>query len=228
MRRWIVSAGLVVTTACVGQDPTSSSTSDSLAQISSYQVRGSGAYAYGWGGNSCMWVSFDVQGNDQTSHNTGGRTVTSSLGWAGIWAYDYCTGTEYYGWGSSEGGFSASKSSASAVVTFASGAYRWQIAVAECWQDDAGTWWPCYEYASVGPVDVTINATWTATGDIFRGVDQWVSRWGGYVAKNRWTGSWRDATVSTSVTIAGEDDVTSSAFGAFGTFNSGATEILRQ
>jgi ribosome modulation factor len=184
--------------------------------VNSWQVRGDGAWANGWGGDECVSVGVDIGGNEQTVHQKGGAPVTENAVWGGIWMSNWCTGTETYGWGwVSPAGFSASLTSASASISFEAYSYQWTV------DPVTGEW----SYVDLGTSTVSITASWTGFGDTIKGMSHNVSRWGTYFNRSRWSGQWREATVVLSATVDGAPVTLLSSYGNLGKFNNGGTDI---
>jgi hypothetical protein len=190
------------------------SSASARPSISSWQVRGNGAYASAFIGNECQWASFDITGNDDVIRS-GGSTASNVGVWAGYWSYDWCKGTESWGDVFLEGGFSGNQSTASATVSFTIYTYGW-IETPYGW-----------DYVFLGTRTATANVSWTGVGTTQRGMESWSSRWGQTMSRYRWMGTSREAEVNASVAIDGSAQNFDYAYGSMGQYSSGATEIYR-
>jgi hypothetical protein len=199
---------------CIAGLGIASSASAAPPAKSTWQIRGNGAYASAFTGNDCQWASFDITGNDDVMRS-GGSTASNAGVWVGYWSYDWCKGSESYGDAYVEGNFSGNQSTASANVSFTIYTYGW-VETPYGW-----------DYVFLGSRTARANVSWTGVGTAQRGMESWTSRWGQTMGRYRWMGSYRQAEVNVSLSIAGGTQSLEYAYGSIGQYSSGAVEISR-
>jgi hypothetical protein len=183
---------------------------------SSWQVRGHGAHAWAFGGDHCVWTSLDVGANDEVVHQSGGAPVKQKGAWVGFSSYNWCDGTETWGWAFIPNvGFSGSLNTASVSVSFEVQSYAWQ--------ETPDGWW---DYTFLGTSTLTANVAWAGTGETVQGMNQWMSRFGKSMVRNRWRGQFRQADVTVNATLGGAALTFDGVFGEVGKYNAGGTEVF--
>jgi hypothetical protein len=191
------------------------SSASAASFISSWQVRGNGAFAQAFNVDDCRYVMFDIGANEEVVHSGGGAPTSSAGAWVGYWVRDWCTDIEIYGSEYVEGAnFAGNQWSASVSISFPVNTYKWV-------QTPDGNW----EYTWMGTDTVTAEVRWTGVGDAQRGMFSWVSRWGRTMSRSRWMGSSREADVTMNVTVDGRRQTFDFAYGELGRYHSGSTYV---
>lgn len=192
----------------------STATAHAVPPVFSFQVRGDSGYGSAYTSDACQSIGVDFSGSAQTVHSAGGPPVEENGVWAGLWAYNWCTGAQTYGWAYVPGGYDGNMDSASIDVVFEAESWVWVV-------DGDGQW----TYENLGTQTVEINAELTGIGQAIRGMNNSMSRWGSSFSRYRWLGQWREATVDASITIDGESLEVAGTYGSLGHANSGQTAI---
>lgn len=226
----------LLTLALVGTAPALAAT-----QTWNYQVRGHGAWAWSHHGDGCVSTGLDVGANEQVSHSAGSQPTTSRGAWVGYWSYNWCTGTQTYGWGFvPDVNFSGNLSSASVAASITVYSYGWQTSTTtttttttsgknkttesrDAGTRDAGSG----GYVFLGASQLDVQVAWTGVGDTVMGTNMSISRWGRDMSRSRWSGQWRNASVSITATLDGAAVPLTDAHGDLGKFNSGWTSVYR-
>jgi hypothetical protein len=181
----------------------------------SWQVRGNGANASGYGGDGCTYWGLDVSANDEVVHQGHGAPVARNSAWLGYWSYDWCTGREVSGWVYQDNAnFTGNLSEASISATFDVYLYEWQLT-------SDGYW----EYVIVGTDTVNVSVGWTGAGETVSGMEHWTYRWGQDFSRSRWLGRVREANVAMSATLGGANVPFDVIYGNLGRYSTGNTTM---
>jgi hypothetical protein len=182
--------------------------------VESWQVRGHGAYAVGYGDDGCVSHWLAIGAADEVFHQRRGAPVAANGAWLYYASYDRCTGREIWGWTEqADSNFTGALGHASISVTFEVELYEWR----------PGPYG--WELVMVGTETVDVSVYWTGIGDVISGVDQSMSRWGNYFFRSRWLGRFREAEVSIDVALGGVPLLFDAAWGNLGRYNAGSTTV---
>ena len=172
--------------------------------MASYKAKGVGASASASldGDDECSYGCIGIDGSSSAvkEKSSQGQPTTSynKFTYAYYSVYNYCTNEELYGYAEVyPSTFTGDKNSATASATITSFT-RCFSAVGE----DGCEVYTCEESST--PVELTIDATWTATGSASK--NRSTSSYGSksFSYKSRYSGTSRDTTVSMQVTMDGE------------------------
>ena len=168
----------------------------------SYKTKGVGAGAsVNIGGDDCFYEYLSIDGSSSALKEkvSGGKpsTTYSKVTYAGYYLYNWCTGEDTYGYAEAyPSTFTGDKDGAKASATIFSlftCSYR-EVAQGGYWD------YICDET----PVQLTIGATWTATGRIFKDRSTWSYGSKLSSSKYRYSGTSRETTVTLEVTKDGQ------------------------
>lgn len=196
-----VATGLSATFATAG-------TPDSQWQVRDYSANGS-AFLY----DDCQSTGVDISGSESSTRSGAGAPVKDNGAWAGYYSYNWCTGSQTYGWAWIPGGFSGDMQGASVDVVLDAESYEYV--------EIDGEW----VYSYIGTSTVEINAEFTGVGSTIHGMNNSMSRWGSSFSHYRYVGQWRDATLDLSVTVDGNSVDLGDGTGSLGKANSGSIAI---
>jgi len=177
------------------------------ATATKYQFKGNNASAYFYQSDDCSYTDVSVNGFDNVTKSGPGAPVSQTGAYLYYSTYNFCTGTQSYGYGFGDNVTFTSNKLNSATLN--------------------GTF-TVYDYYSGASKTATVNLTWTGTGDTYRGKYQSRSQGPGYTSIYRSSGSSRDADVTGTVTLNGTDliaNLTSS--GSLSTSSNGSLEIIK-
>jgi hypothetical protein len=93
----------------------------------SWQIRGNGAHAVGYGDDGCVSHWLDIAAADEVVHQTRGAPVADNSVWLYYSSYDWCTGRQIWGWSyQNTSNFTGNLSEASISATFEVEFYEWR------------------------------------------------------------------------------------------------------
>lgn len=198
-----------------------------------YQFRGASADAnfYGYSEDGCSWWGGSIYGGANVNHVVRGRPVSSAFTYAYLNGYNWCTGQNFNGWGSTESVSIDGLNSAhlSVPLTVSSSTCTWvdcagstdpRCAPPTCDPGRPGPWCcdpldpscpppppPPPGYYECTNVDQTGNfvADITGVGDTSRGINMSNYSSGPYRSVSRTNGSWRSANATGSLVIGGRN-----------------------
>lgn len=196
-----IATGLSATFATAGQPDYQWNVKDHSATASAYLYDG------------CESSGVDISGSESSSHDGGGAPVKDNGAWAGYSSYNWCTGSQTYGYVWVPGGFDGDMQGASIDVEFEAESYDYV--------EIDGEW----VYSYLGTRTVEINAEFTGIGKAEHGRNSSMSRWGDSFSRYRWVGQWREATVEMSVTVDGNSVDLGDVTGSLSKANSGSVAI---
>lgn len=181
----------------------------------SFRERGDSASTSASSSNECGFFSLDVGGSDESVHQRGGAPVNEKGVWAIFWAYDWCKGVEFYGWGYGPNDtFDANMNAASAQITFEVDSYTWVMG-------ETGEW----TQEKLGVSTVSASVSWTGVGDVMRGMNSGMTRWGKNTIRHRRRGEYRDAEIKVDATLDGAPMAFQNAYGELGSYSESFFEI---
>jgi len=187
-----------------------------MAATEKYQVKGQSASASFYQiVDECTSTSVYVSAFDNLTKDAPGAPTAQKQAYLDYYRFNACTGQSSYGYGSSsDATFKPNAQLSSATLTG-------NFTVTE------------YSFPTEDPQDTTktaqVSLTWTGTGDIYRGNSHSHYQGPGFISNSRYTGAYRDAQVSSTVLLDGNNLISGlESYGSLNSSNSGYLQITRR
>jgi hypothetical protein len=166
-----------------------------LSDSFTYKGKSADAYFYAYG--DCTYLSGNVYGGEQVTHQAGtGAPVSGKYVSAYLYGYNYCTGESFSGYGYGDA-VSVAQNLGSATLSVPVSLWSWG-----CYDDGAGNWTCSSNDLGSGLLSVTLTANDATT---YKGHSHGTYNAGPYRSSYRSNGTYRTADAAASLVLGGVD-----------------------
>lgn len=180
-----------------------------------YSAKGDTATANAYVNGDCGYTSLDVSATEEAMRSGTTTTATKKI-WVNYYSYDTCKGTESYGWAELPLSVDVNTDSVAFDLKLDVQTYITRIT-------------PKGEYSSElkGTSQLTASISIVGTGKLEKGTSRSTSSAGPYRSVYRYTGSYREASLTVKATLGTTPLTFTGSYATLGNYTSGSMEMYK-